>query len=537
MARVHGLVLAVLGVASIALSQRVVWRIPSPSVGPFGDDFAVIGDRDGDGHDDVVRTVWIPIYPGAIEKNPHAWVYSGRTGALLAQDARLAGRLATAGDVSGDGIGDYWVQVEGAYLPMCAPWWCPRFEVWSGIDDSVLFQIDLPWHDTLGHMMVGDLDLDGDGSPDVLLGTVFGAGGILYAVSPRNGVLYSRPAQPGEQYGPGLGKFIDYDGDGSDDFLVGMLGAAGAPNGAVDIRSGRNGSLLRRLFCPPAIFGWGQTAQQIGDLDGDGVADVVVGDSGPFSPGQIAVLGSVSGAVIWQWQVNPLGADDFGYPAVACVDVDRDGFDDVLANAFVGNYGQYAFSGRDGSLIQRFVDPGGTPRGNFEALPLQPSDPFPRWVAYGTPLPSSPSVPSTIMFSGAPVGVDRTGMGAAGTLPSMPILGLRALLPSGFRVTLAGAEPGAYALLVIGFQQLGTPLDLSPFGFLNGFLYPQPDLVGFFQAGTSWPDAGYAAHDFAQNLVPATAPGAMAAHLQWVVFGGANSWPGGVSEAMRVFVQ
>ncbi|HEX5052912.1 MAG TPA: VCBS repeat-containing protein [Planctomycetota bacterium] len=308
-----------------------------------------------------------------------------------------------------------------------------------------------------------------------------------------------------------------------------------APYGAVDIRSGRDGSLLRRLLGPPpAMWAWGHTVAMTGDLDGDGIPDVIVGDNGPYTPGAIAVLGSVSGALIHRWQVNTMIDDNFGFPSIASVDVDRDGFEDVIASAHSGNAGQYIYSGRDGSLIQHFHDPpNDVVIGTVVALRPQAGDPFPRYVCQG----GSSSTTRTYMFSGAPDGVERTGLGSAGTLPRMPVLCLRKLIPSGFRVTLAGAEPGAFAWLVIGFDQGPLPYyDLSQLGFTNCALHPQPALVGFFVAGTTWPEAGYVAHDFAQTLVPASTPGSFTAYLQWIVFGQGSTWPGGVSEAMRMHV-
>ena len=47
--------------------------------------------------------------------------------------------------------------------------------------------------------------------------------------------------------------------------------------------------------------------------------------------------------------------------------------------------------------------------------------------------------------------------------------------------------------------------------------------------------AGFAAHDFAQNLMVAPVLGAYAVWAQWVTFG--QTWAGGVSEAIRMDVQ
>jgi hypothetical protein len=515
---------------SVMVSQHRAWYVNAPASGPFDELLAVIGDRDADGHADVVRSV-VFVPPAIGYMVAHAWTFSGRTGQLLTAGPMGAGVLFTAGDVNHDGCGDYVIAGPSAPFPACGPTPCRGFDARSGLDDSVLWHVDLPGVSGLGHMAVGDIDLDGDGRPDALIGSNYG-GGVIHAVSSRGRRLYQITGLPSAPFGPGLGKFIDYDHDGCDDFVLGMYVQ---PNGAVDIRSGRNGSLLRRFQGPTPIWAYGATAAMTGDLDGDGIPDIIAGDSGPFTPGVLAVLSSSSGAVLWQWQVNAIGAvgrDDFGWPHVACADVDRDGIADVIANSRSGNMGQFIFSGRDGSLIEHYYYPGDFVVGPVEAMPPQGNDPFPRYACHG----ATNTATGMHLFSGAPQGVTRTGLGSSGTLANMPMLGLRELLPSGFRVTLSGAEPGAFAILVIGFTQPSPPyFDLSLLGFPGSFLYPQPDVLGCFQAGVSWPQVGYAKYEFPQDLVTPSTPGAVPAYLQWVVFGSGASWPGGVSEAMQIF--
>jgi hypothetical protein len=517
-----------LTVAIVVPAQHRVWRVSSPLAGPSSSAVAVIGDRDGDGHADIVKPIWVPWLGSTLA--PHAWTFSGATGQVLSSGPLGAGVLATAGDVNLDGCADYIMLGTGAWLPSCAPWQCTGFDARSGMDDSIVWHVDLPTMSGLGTMLLGDIDLTGDGRPDAIIGTNVEGTGHLFAVSSSGNILYHLHSQS-DSLGPGVAKFIDYNGDGREDFLVGMYVA---PSGAVDIRSGVDGSILRRLPAPTAVHLYGATVASIGDLDDDGIDDIVVGDSGISSPGVLSVLGSVSGLELRRWQVNAVGRDDFGWPRIGVVDVDRDGFDDVVANARAaqGISGQFVFSGRDGSQIQHYTEPDSALQGEISVLPPQLADPFPRWAAWGYYSPNR----RTYMFSGAPLGVERTGMGSTGTLPCMPIIGIRTMT-SGFRVTLSRAEPGAFAILVLGFSQPSVPFfDLSLLGFASSYLYPQPDALGFFQAGVTWPIAGYIQHDIARFLVPPTWPGAAPVWMQWVVFGSGAAWPGGVSEALRMYV-
>ncbi|HEU4419292.1 MAG TPA: hypothetical protein VFT55_10155, partial [Planctomycetota bacterium] len=88
-------------------AQNRVWHLTAPAVGPFGELVAVIGDRDGDGHADVVRDVWFPLPSYGSWLFAHAWTFSGRTGQLLTAGPIGASVLFTAGDVNDDGCGDY----------------------------------------------------------------------------------------------------------------------------------------------------------------------------------------------------------------------------------------------------------------------------------------------------------------------------------------------------------------------------------------------------------------------------------------------
>jgi len=69
----------------------------------------------------------------------------------------------------------------------------------------------------------------------------------------------------------------DVDGDGVPDLIVGAPRASSKHVGSVQVRSGASGELLLEVFSDVADDRFGTSADTAGDLDGDGVLDLIVG--------------------------------------------------------------------------------------------------------------------------------------------------------------------------------------------------------------------------------------------------------------------
>jgi hypothetical protein len=97
-------------------------------------------------------------------------------------------------------------------------------------------------------------------------------------------------------------------------------------------------------------FGW--IARNIGDVDGDGVPDIVTSaptnSAGGDNAGRIYVYSTKSGKLLWT--AYGRAGDQLGTGAEAAGDTNADGFPDVIASAPGGSYAKI-YSGHDGRVL------------------------------------------------------------------------------------------------------------------------------------------------------------------------------------------
>jgi len=253
----------------------------------FGRSIAAAGDVDADGFPD-----WIVGAPDAdipAKSAGLARVFSGATGTVLfdlrgtAFIDRLGTAVAGAGDVDGDGHGDVMV---GAPLADGGAFNGGEATVVSGASGVSLWSV---WGtgpaDQLGFWVAGVGDANGDGLSDVAVGApgddVGGVdAGSVSLLSGLSGVSIWTVA--GDQVGAGLGPVSsvgDLDDDGLADVAMGAPhdSAGSVDGGAIWVRSGSTGAEIVR-FAGPSPYGWlGVGLCGVGDVNGDGVADVAAG--------------------------------------------------------------------------------------------------------------------------------------------------------------------------------------------------------------------------------------------------------------------
>ncbi len=363
--------LALGALATMVAAQPVAAQFVEPDVvtirllsGDQDGDFfgwlaANVGDVDGDTIDDhLVPAIAFNGFAGRIT------VFSGADGSVLNDVVGSPGTafgytVGSAGDVDGDGVPDY-IAGGGQVL------------VFSGVDHHVIHDLS-----AIGGFIDsthGAGDLNGDGFDDLILGEqavgdVEPQTGRAYAVSGADGsVLWTRDgAAAGDLLGSAVGAVGDVNRDHVPDVVVGASGAGPFDGGEALILSGHDGSLIRTLrpVDEESARDFGTFfASGAGDVDGDRVGDVYVGD---FSEG----LGdrAATGAVhIFSGRTGrPLHVlrglepgEGFGLGR-GISDVNGDGHADIVVGAFTNSAGApgagatYLFSGRSGALLRTFT--------------------------------------------------------------------------------------------------------------------------------------------------------------------------------------
>ena len=227
----------------------------------------------------------------------------------------------------------------------------------------------------LGHAVASAGDVDGDGFDDLIVGYRQGTGpGHARVYSGASGALlhHFTGMANGDRFGRAVGGAGDVDGDGHADLIVGAAGedTNGLDSGAVYVFSGRDGSLLFKYVGASERTRLGSSVSGVGDLDGDGAPDIVVGaqpDSVALEPrGHAIALSGATGEVLYMWVGTALSSR-LGCSVAAAGDVDGDGRPDVLIGDWrdgpLASAGSASvFSGANGSLLLRVHGTAGNQR-------------------------------------------------------------------------------------------------------------------------------------------------------------------------------
>lgn len=329
------------------------------------------GDLDGDGVQDVIVGDRHSSLSG-LQGAGAVFVYSGATGNLIYQilgnraQQSFGSDVTGMGDVDGDGIDDFLVGVRAAKVN--GQEFTGSVLLFSGATGTLIYRVDGPTSEVLfGEVVASGLDIDQDGIQDFMVSN----GGVVYAAiyvySGATGNLLLLIPPPGghDGFGSTLAGIGDWNSDGVDDIAVGAPRAENLYQeenaGAIVIYSGSDGAILFRLDGPNGSGRLGTYLANAGDLNQDGIDDLLVGAPGigtGYFSGTVYVYSGSDQSIIHQID----GESDFAAlgPVANVGDLDKDGIPDFVTGApgtsaegLATNGSVLFFSGADATLLHR----------------------------------------------------------------------------------------------------------------------------------------------------------------------------------------
>lgn len=350
-------------------------------------------------------------------------------------------------------------------------------------------------NDEFGHTLAVVADLDRDGAKDFVVGAPSHAArrGCVYLYSGRNGALLEKweGGQPTAQFGWSVAGLGDWNRDGFEEIAIGapqhdVDGVADA--GSVFVYSGKTGELLYPLpgFESGGRFAW--SLASAGDVNADGVRDLLVGapfaDSAAPEAGSVYVYSGKDLALLYQYS----GEHDqarWGWSVAGAGDVNQDGCDDFVigadqarkdAQTALGEGAALVFSGASGTQMVRLEGSAPTDRfGSFvRGGGSVDKDRYPEIavgaIGYGQPFPPADGAFYVYGIDPLLAPTATQGMSAQVGVSCQQPLAYRAKLPASaahkpYRVLVSGAgiRPptwiGGYEVPLAGDRHLQATID------------------------------------------------------------------------------
>jgi hypothetical protein len=285
------------------------------------------GDVNGDGYADVMSS---SSYPAT--NTGRAWVYHGSpSGPSATADwtvdgahagAQLGSAIASLGDVNGDGYTDVIVASSGYTNPEMNE---GRASVYlgspSGLGASPAWSVEGNATSASLSYVGGLGDVNGDGLSDFAVGSTHSNFRLVYIYAGSTTTLSTTPVQTISMpallsFGSLIARLGDVNGDGYADVMLGspLTLYHGSP------------SWLTQTAWGETVNNWTAGASMAsGDINGDGYADLALHGQSPGAPTLYGFLGTPSGlSTTSAWGSNVSGT------RIALADINGDGFSDLI---------------------------------------------------------------------------------------------------------------------------------------------------------------------------------------------------------------
>lgn len=279
-------VVATMSAAPVASAQGVLSGAGGAEPqSQFGSAVASGSDLDGDGVIDLI--VGARFEDAGLPDRGVVRVFSGKTGTVTQSllgpqaQARFGTSVASIGDVNGDGIADFAVAAPGAGIASMR----------SGSNGASLWTAPCDVGPSSPGGSIPALvcalgDVNGDGIPDVAIAR--SASGAVDVRRGQNGVLIKTITDPSPSGRPGtfgaaLSPAGDLDFDGIVELAIGSPNASSSgltQNGTIVIARSDTGAIVRTLFGGASSDHLGAALALVGDVDFDFVEDLAAGSPG-----------------------------------------------------------------------------------------------------------------------------------------------------------------------------------------------------------------------------------------------------------------